>query len=581
MPIVNPIQAYNNLNDEIIRFIGSRPSLIEVEEFPYKLYSFIIKSIRKRDSNFDAHGRKLLERLLLGCQEIWIEVNRKVDTLDTLFDPENIDLEYLDSLRKLVGFTDEYLDVLSLATETELRRIVARATLFWFHRYLDPGVVTAVRLVTGNRFKVRDWFDFRYVSGETLITEDLENNDPSVLSRVTLDSFQTATNGITRYNGVNTFYSDSLPPDQEHVGAYIVIYDDSGSPSNNGFYEIIGYNAPGKYFITATAFPRGVPSMTWFLAFQNNEFLTEVRVVDEFTALDGAVNLATPTYFSSASTTFGDDDVGEYLRILLSSNGYADSYLINTVVDANTVELIGADFTVTETSIKFGYGNNSVNRNLLEGLIEIQRANSERVNVVYTDFMDLFQTTGDMGQWEDIGGDAYTASVESGYLSLVSSGGLVGGIETSRPNAADWTNYEWKSKIAMKSNGSFRLPFCITDVDNYYFLKVTYTGFGTGAVRLWRRVATVETAISGSIIFPSLNLDTYWTYTIETYYNPVTTNTEINVLVDNSYFFNGITDNNFSTGNIGYISEATCEINVAETEMWQYPLTINRVGPNP
>ncbi len=580
MPIVDPIQAYNNLNSEVIRLIGSRPSLTEIEDFPYKLYSFIIKSIRKRDANFDAHGRKLLERLLLGCQEIWIEVHRKVGTLDTIFEPENIALEYLDSLRKLVGFTDEYLDVLSHATETELRRIIARATIFWFNRYLDPGIITAVRLVTGNRFKIRDWFDFRYISGETLITEDLENNDPMLLSRVTLDTFQTATNGITRYNGVNTFLSDSLLPDQAHVGAYIVIFDDSGSPSNNGFYKIIGYDLPGKYFFTATAFPRGIADMSWFLAFENNEYLTEVRVVDEFSALDGAVNSSAPTHFSSASTTFGDDDVGEYLRILLSSNGYAGSYLINTIVDANTVELVAADFTVTETNIKFGYGNDSVNRNLLEGLIEIQRANSERVNVVYVDFMDLFQTTGDMGQWENIGGDAYTASVANGYLSVVSSGALVGGVETSRPNSADWADYEWKSKIALKSIGYFRLPFYITDNDNYYFLKIGYSGFGTGTIRLYKRVATVETAMGPAVALPSLNLDTYWTYTIEVIWNVGSATNNITVSVDNSIKITR-SENTFTAGNIGYISEKICEANISETEMWQYPLTIDRVGPNP
>ncbi|NIY18572.1 MAG: hypothetical protein GWM98_28815, partial [Nitrospinaceae bacterium] len=84
------------------------------------------------------------------------------------------------------------IDIVGTATPEELRRIIAGAIVFWRQRWLDSGIVAAIRLVTGNRFKVRDYFDFRFLVAETSIEEDLQNTDPNMISVKTRNFFRQA-----------------------------------------------------------------------------------------------------------------------------------------------------------------------------------------------------------------------------------------------------------------------------------------------------------------------------------------------------------------------------------------------------
>jgi hypothetical protein len=115
--------------------------------------------------------------------------------------------------------------------------------------------------------------------------------------------------------------------------------------------------------------------------------------------------------------------------------------------------------------------------------------------------------------------------------------------------------------------------------DDNYRLEITYSGFGTGYVRLWSKVATVWGAISAQIPWPDLNLDTYWTYTIET--TNVSTNTEIKVQIDGNVVLDLSTPAVATEGNVYLLADVNSEFKVEETELWVYPLDISRVGPNP
>ncbi len=416
MAIIDLLKTYNELTEEIERIVGSRPSLNEIEDFPFKIYNFIIKSIRSRDKDTAAGGTKLLERMLLGCQELWVVLNQKPEELHTLHDPEAINKDYLDSLRKLVGFGKEYPAVIAKATESELRRIVARATLFWFNRFLYGGLVTAVRLVTGNRFKIRNWFDFRFISGETNITEDLADEDPLVLGE-TVDVFHTADDGYAGQDifgntiGPFGFSSATNLPTADLIGSLIVI-EDVSHPAYDGIYEVASIDIPNGIYWLTTPFPAGVQdNLSFSILFQYNEYLTEIRLVDEYYGIDGVVNVANPNRFSAAIADFTDDDVGTYIRITKSSSGNNGYYFISNIIDSNTVEFNNVVFLSSETDLRWYYGSKSVNRELLEELLEIQRANSERINLVYVDFMDLFQVKGDLGLWEDFGAGTFTYEI--------------------------------------------------------------------------------------------------------------------------------------------------------------------------
>ena len=87
------------------------------------------------------------------------------------------------------------------------------------------------------------------------------------------------------------------------------------------------------------------------LPMDRTDQLTSVFAVEtEQNNTDGAVLTASPTQFTSAGAAFGAGDVNKWIEIQVSQNGNASHYKIITVVDPNTIEVAGANFT-TETSM--------------------------------------------------------------------------------------------------------------------------------------------------------------------------------------------------------------------------------------
>lgn len=351
--IGDPAYQYGKLTPLVNAFLGYRPTSAELEEFPFDIYRFIIRSIRDRDQK----ATKLLERFLLGPEEVWFNLHKAGSKLNTLYDAEEIEEPYLRSLARLVGFGNDLIDIVGTATEEQLRRIIAGAIEFWRKRWLDSGIEAAIRMSTGNRFKVRDYFDFRFIVGENGIEEDLRNTDPNMISVKTRNFFRSGFDGESRYGAdPYTFHSSSQAPKSDDIGGYIVIFDDTGSPTLNGFYEVVDVDiSAGLWYVdVGDWFPRAETGLSWFIAFPYDEFLTEIRVVDEKT------------------------------------------------------------------------GQGEVDRTFLEKLLGQQRPNGERFNVVYVDFMDLFQTPNDLGQWEELQSTdlpLVTKTVADGKLVLQSTGG--------------------------------------------------------------------------------------------------------------------------------------------------------------
>ena len=509
----DPGYQYEQLTPIVEAFLGYRPTADELDVFPFEMYRFIIRALRDRDQNESIGGTRLLERFLMGPQEVWLDLHRAGTSLNTIFDPEEIADDYLESLAHLVGFGKDLVDITGTATNDELRRIVAGAIEFWRQRWLDSGIVAAVRIVTGNRFKVRDYFDFRFVIGETSIAEDLKNTDPNMISVKTRNFFREGTDGITRYDATPfTFHSPSKIPKMDDIGGFIVIFDDTGSPTLNGFYKIINVDVLQEIWYVAIGdfFPRGENSLSWFIAFPYGEYLTEIRVVDEET------------------------------------------------------------------------GQGEVNRDLLEKLLGQQRPNSERFNVVYVDFMDLFQVPNDLGQWDELVETGYlldTTAVVDGRLTLISTAANGGALITNRPTAT-WENIQWKTRAALGSaTGLFVLMFYYDTISDYLEVSVTYTGFGTGVVELIEVIAGAPNLL-GIWAHPSLNPETYWTYTIETFNLPAGT-VHIRVLVNGNVVINAISTTPNTDGNILLACGTNSEAWFEESELWEYPLDILRIGPNP
>lgn len=512
--ITYPQKMYEQLEGVVTTFLGYRPTSEELEDFPFLVYNFIIKSLRLQDG-LRGSAKFLLKRFLMGPQEVWVQMYRRTGELYNLYDPEAIDAEYLPGLRRLVGFGSDLDALFSIASEIETRRIIAGAVNFWRQRWLDSGVVAAIRLVTGNRYKVRDYFDFRFVIGETMILEDLENVDPNMIHVNTLNRFQQATDGVSRFGGNPTwFYSASAAFAYDDIGGYIVV---TGSDHSDGIYKILSL-IDGNTVTVDPPFPspqeppfpspQGT-SLTWFSGFPYDEYLSEIRIVDE------------------------------------------------------------------------GTGQGELNRELLKALLEIQRPSSERFNVVYVDFMDKFTTPYDSGQWEEItgGGALVQFLVDEGRLTLEDDG-TSAGIITNRPTAADWKDYTLKFKAAVASDpGYVFVFFCLQDTQNTFALEIGYDGFGSGYVRLIQTVSGTPTYLTGQIPFLSLNPETYWTYTLEVF--DLDPNLNIRLLIDGNLITDVTVASTFRSGNIGFVTLLGTTLWVSEVELWQYPLEIDRVGPNP
>ena len=219
-------------------FLGYQPTAEELIEFPYDIYKFIIKSTRQADQNSKTGGTRLLERFLIGPQAIWYTLWQKANELkDTLFDPNEIDIEFLRGLSKLVGWGDDLIDIWTVATDDQKRKLVIGAIAFWKYRWLYGGIEVAIRLVTGNRFKIRGYFDFRWILGENMLFEELQNLDIQLLSLDTISQFQQGIDGETQYSAVtNQFRSASGMFSFSDLNAFVVIQ--TSGASSNGVYKM-------------------------------------------------------------------------------------------------------------------------------------------------------------------------------------------------------------------------------------------------------------------------------------------------------------------------------------------------------
>ena len=507
--LIDPQLGYDALEGVVTRFLGYRPDSDELSDFPFEIYDFMIKALRNRDTQ-PGSVTFLMKRFLMGPQEVWVRVFQRAGKLRDLYDANLIEAKYLPSQARLIGFGRDLNDVLVYASEIELRRIVSGAIAFWRQRWLDSGLEAAIRLVTGNRFKIRDYFDYRFIIGETLITEDLANDDPNMLSVQTLNRFQQSDDGETQYGGnAYTFHSDDASFRPEDLGGFIIVFSDTGSPDNDGIYEIV------EVIDTTTMkmwepFPRAATGMIWFTAFPYDEYLTEIRLVDE------------PS------------------------------------------------------------GQGVVNRDLLEKLLDLQRPSSERINIVYVDFMDLFTTPNDLGQWEEISGTGFgldTKQVVDGKLILSSTDVNGGGLITNRVMADDWGNYTFKTKAALASDpGEFTLFVLFNGIDDNVQIIISMSGFASGQIELKEIVSGTPNSL-GTYNFSDLVPDVFWTYTIEVF--TIDAGVDVRILLDGNLIIHAVSAVTTKKGNIvlGCSDNSTAWIN--ETELWEYPLDISRVGPNP
>lgn len=272
-----------------------------------------------------------------------------------------------------------------------------------------------------------------------------------------------------------------------------------------------------------------------------------------------------------------EDVIGEDLDGKLGEDlEGTDSWLISSGTDEDPDEYT-TDIVIMDKSTA------PINKQLIKNYFALLRPVSERINLIYVEFLDQFNNT-----------DYY--SVEAGTATL-SSGTLVHSAENTltlavEANSANWTDVHilWKLKINTQvpndPDNKVRLVFYYLDEDNYMFIELDMgAGTGVGTVKLGKRVDASDT-IFGTAINVPMDFDTYycWRISVISFEDP---NNSFEVTQQHKVFqdrneiilYNEDTDSSSLTkGNFG-VKSYKAYATIDEVELYQYPLTVDWVYP--
>lgn len=396
------------------------------ELFPFSSYRFILKALRTMDKRSPGLLQPLLEE---GVDPVWRQqiFDRLTEMQASLYDPTSIDAKWLPWLKSMVGFTR---DLNFVASETELRKILHDAVPYWDVKPSELALARAIRLVTGNRFKVRDWFDLRMMVDEVMVTEQLQDFDPNVLDfgfdHLSGSWARTSISGSTGYPWdhiivFGTADTQLLPFTSETQYEWLLIKEFPTFPQLEGIHKIEKCVVGDRYLILEEALPvrSGYTYGTWTLAGGLGEWKTEVRIVDE------------PT------------------------------------------------------------GPGVLNRELIKFLMEHVRNHGERIDIVYTAFLDEFLSAGNLDQWTVSG--ANVTVPDPGGAMLVRAG------ESAISNSGfelEWYEQSTIFRVQGEASGVVHLKFWYIDDDNLYWVRLDYSAH---TVELWRRI-TASTAQLGPTV---------------------------------------------------------------------------------
>ena len=150
-----------------------------------RMYLFLLQGIRDSDKK---DGEELVRRLIegsdgsSGLQSIWNTTTETINNIPTLWDVVNVDEEWLPFLRRIVGFTQEFDGITDALDTPTLRRLIASAVAFWKSRGPEDAIESIVRLATGARVVIRNWFYYRAIVDEAHFGQELDGNDPWLVS---------------------------------------------------------------------------------------------------------------------------------------------------------------------------------------------------------------------------------------------------------------------------------------------------------------------------------------------------------------------------------------------------------------
>lgn len=169
----------NQFATQTIPMIGFVPAAADPNALSLRIYPFLIEVIREADQN---EGNQFVERFLEGPQQMWGSIDERIKALPSLWSVTDIEDRFLIYLKWIVGWTSELDHVTDDLDSATLRRLIAASVPFWKIRGTEDSMVDILQLTTAARLRVWNWFDLRWILGETGMGEDHMGYDPWMLS---------------------------------------------------------------------------------------------------------------------------------------------------------------------------------------------------------------------------------------------------------------------------------------------------------------------------------------------------------------------------------------------------------------
>ena len=143
-----------------------------------KIYDFLIQSIRDADQQ---QGARFVERFLQGPQESWERTEKAIRSLPDLWSLAKCPTVALPYLKWIVGWTSELNAITDELDEATLRRLIAASVPFWKVRGEEGALTEILQLTTAARARTWNWFDRRFIVGDTILSEEHQGHDPWML----------------------------------------------------------------------------------------------------------------------------------------------------------------------------------------------------------------------------------------------------------------------------------------------------------------------------------------------------------------------------------------------------------------
>ena len=149
------------------------------KDFQFSIFEFLHKPLKDLDRK---EGDNFLERFLVGGQNEFEDLQKRILLVETLNDPAKIRADLLKYLKSHVGFTDELNNITNDLGENDLRKLIALAVALWKTKGIEPGYSNIVRLFVGKTARIFNWFDFRMIVGEKAFGEEQLGEDAWLIS---------------------------------------------------------------------------------------------------------------------------------------------------------------------------------------------------------------------------------------------------------------------------------------------------------------------------------------------------------------------------------------------------------------